>query len=77
MPKYKFMIEELNCYSVYIEAEDSDTAQDIFDSREDWYEQSTDEDSGCNVNIEMYECGPTCQADEWIPEEQKEHEPNE
>ena len=54
MPKFKYMIEELNCYSTVIEAEDQDAAQETFECM-DWFEDFKEEPGGAAVDIQVYE----------------------
>jgi len=54
MPKFKYMIEELNCYSVVIEAQDRDDAEEIFGCM-DWFEEFKEEPGGAAVDIQVYE----------------------
>jgi hypothetical protein len=54
MRKFKYMLEELNCYSTIIEAEDRDAAQEIFEDM-DWFEDFNEEPSGAAVDIQVYE----------------------
>ena len=54
MPKFKFMIEELNCYSAIIEAEHRDDAEEIFGDM-DWFEDFDEVPGGAAVDVQMYE----------------------
>jgi len=48
------MIEELNCYSTIIEAEDRDDAEEIFGMM-DWFEDFKEEPGGAAIDIQVYE----------------------
>ena len=52
MPKFKYMIEELNCYSTIIEAEDRDDAEEIFGMM-DWFEDFKEEPGGAAIDIQV------------------------
>ena len=54
MPRFKYMIEELNCYSTIIEAEHRDDAEEIFEMM-DWFEDFKQEPGGAAVDIQVYE----------------------
>ena len=54
MPKFKYMIEELNCYSTIIDAEDKDQACEMFEMM-DWFGDFDEEPGGAAVDVQVYE----------------------
>ena len=63
MPKYKVVVEEMACYSITLEVEDTgnedlneEAMWDKFHDLERWYNHPTrvDEDAGDAIHLEMY-----------------------
>ena len=63
MPKYKVVVEEMTCYSITLEVEDTgdedlneEAMWDKFHDLESWYNHPTrvDEDAGDAIHLEMY-----------------------